>query len=294
MLYEFVIPVSQDMINEEMEKLNAAGLYNLYYEQPIEIEKVQNGYSYTQLEEQIVELKIYGDEQEATGLPESYLTIISKALAVPASEIAYQRIEDQWDFEMEDIDLNNGWVIRYSGQKYDGDKHILEFNPQAAFGTGLHETTQDALRMILEKDFTDQRVLDLGTGSGILTVGASLRNAKEVTAIDYEPTEREVMHNVELNKLNNNVHALQADLINGSFLIENQADWIFINIGADETMQIIEKHRLLEKSDRFIISGLVEWHYKHIIDAFTQAGFKVKQQLQSNEWITIHFQRYSE
>lgn len=294
MLYEFVILVSQDQINEEMEKLNAAGIYNLYYEQPIEIEKVQNGYSYTQLEEQVVELKIYGDEQEITGLPESYLAIISKTLAIPASEIAYQRIENQWNFEMEDIDLNNGWVIRYSDQEYDSDKHILDFNPQAAFGTGLHETTQDALRMILEKDFTDQRVLDLGTGSGILTVGASLRNAKEVTAIDYEPTEREVMHNVQLNQLKNSVHALQADLINGSFLIEDQADWIFINIGADETMQIIGKHRLLEKSDRFIISGLVEWHYHHIIDAFTQAGFKVKHQLQSNEWITIHFQRYSE
>lgn len=291
MLYEFVITVRQEDVNDKMEKLNIAGLYNLSYDQPIEIEKVQNGYSYKQLEEPVVELKIYGDEEEETGLPDSFLTIISQTLAIPENEIPYQKIENQWSFELEDIDLGNGWIIRYSDHPYPVDKKVLDFNPQAAFGTGLHETTQDALRIILEQDFSGKKVLDLGTGSGILTVGAGLRNAEQVVAIDYEHTEREVLLNAGLNQLTGSVTAMQEDLIDGPFLIEDDYDWIFINIGAEETGKIIEKHQLLDKSSNFLISGLVEWHYEHMIESFTKAGFHLEQQLQSNEWMTMVFKK---
>lgn len=289
MLYEYTFKIQQNEVDNILDKLNQAGLYNTYYEQPIEIEKVQNGYDYTFALEKLIDFKIYVQENDSV----KHIEQISELLGLDLDSIQVTTIkDDDWSYTLEDIDLGNGWIIRQSNSENEcPNKKILRFDHQAAFGSGLHATTQGCLNYILDQDFTNQCVLDLGTGSGILTIAASLRNAKEVTAIDYEPVEREVMHNVKLNELSNKITVKQEDLIHGDYRINSNFDWIFINIGAKETMAIVHRHSLLEKSNKFIISGLVEWYLDDIINTFTKNDFNIEKKTQLKEWVTIVFKK---
>ncbi|WP_053220113.1 50S ribosomal protein L11 methyltransferase [Virgibacillus senegalensis] len=293
MLHEFVVQVGADRVEESIEKLTAFGLYNLYYEPPIEIIQVENGYDYQEMEQEYAEIKVYAEENSVPGLPEEYFTLIEQALEVPKEKIAYRKVDKQeWDTSFTDIDLGNGWVLCYSGDetKYT-DQHVLKFEPQAAFGTGLHETTQDCLRILLSMELSGKTVLDLGTGSGVLSVAAGLKGANSLTAVDYEPVEREIRLNAELNNLQQPLLVEEADLLDGDYLVSEEYDFIIINIGADETRKIMDRHQLAEKSDLFLISGIVEWNVTSVLTAFRQAGFSVKEKRQTNEWMTILFEK---
>jgi ribosomal protein L11 methyltransferase len=197
----------------------------------------------------------------------------------------------EWSQAFEDIELKNGWVIRYSGSNEEyKPETTLHLDPQGAFGTGVHGTTQDCLEVILECDFRGKRVLDLGTGSGILSIAALLKGAQEVIAVDLEPVEREILHHAHLNGVKQ-IQIVQADLIDGSYRIQDWFDWIFINIGGDEAKMIINRHELLEKSNHFLVSGLVEWHTEHVTSMFKNAGFSLRKRLQSDEWVTMYFNK---
>ncbi|QTM98955.1 hypothetical protein ERJ70_06345 [Sediminibacillus dalangtanensis] len=293
MLHEFVVRLSTDSVDEAIEKLNAVGVYHLYYEPPIEIFQVENGYDYREIEQKYAELKVYAEEDSLPGLPQAYFTRIEQALKVPKEAIHYREVdEQQWDTAFEDIDLENGWILCYSGKEDNyPDKQLLKFEPQAAFGTGLHETTQDCLRILLSMDLSGQTILDLGTGSGVLSVAAGLKGAHSLTAVDYEPVEREIRLNAELNDLQQPLLVEKADLLIGDYRIKERYDLIIINIGAEETRKIVDRHLLAEKNSTFLISGIVEWNAESVVADFHKKGFSVKEKRQANEWVTILFEK---
>lgn len=293
MLHQFTINVPYKEIDSIVEILYREDIVNFYYEAPIETVVFQNGYTYEENQEAIVELHIYGEVDETKDVQEFHYQLIENHLKIPREQICYEFIdENKWTADFQDIDLGNDWIIAYPDfqNEYHG-KHILKFDPQAAFGTGLHGTTQDCLRIILEQNYSDKTVLDLGTGSGILTIGAALKNAKEVTAIDIEPVEREIIFNATLNKVISSINIIEEDILSGDFIIEGKFDWIFINIGADEALGIIKKHQLFDKSKNFIISGVVDWHEKEITQSFASQGFMIKNRLQTDEWVTFYFEK---
>ncbi|MBM7573213.1 50S ribosomal protein L11 methyltransferase [Aquibacillus albus] len=294
MLHEFVVHLPLDKVDVAMEQLNIAGFHQFSYEPSIRVFKTANGYSYEELQTDCAVISIYMEESLTNKSIEAYFEKIRQVLNVSQKDIQHNQLDDNtWDQTIfEDIDLGNGWVLCYSGKESDfPNKNILKFEPQVSFGTGLHETTQDCLRLLLNNSYEGKTVLDLGTGSGLLSIGASLKGAKKVVAVDLEPVEREIQHNAELNNLDTAIEIEQADLIAGDFQITSMFDWIFINIGADETIKIIEKHRLLEKSNHFLISGVVEWNVDKVIHTFTNEGFSIQDQLQTNEWVTLLFSR---
>ncbi|MBB6453340.1 ribosomal protein L11 methyltransferase [Salirhabdus euzebyi] len=292
MLHEFTIKIPYGQADEITEKLNVVGIYNVYYEAPIEVVVIPNGYDFEEQSEEKIDFKIYASDVEVENLPASYFQLIEESLHMKQKDVSYQFLTKvESDFSLEDIDLGNGWVISYPDYKTYENKCVLKFDPQAAFGTGLHETTQDCLRIILEKDFVSQSVLDLGSGSGILTTAAALKNARKLKAVDFEPVRRELVHNFKLNDLHNELTIEQADLLAGEYKVKDIYDWTFINIGADEALEIIQRHSLLDKSKHFILSGLVEWNIEGVLETFLSAGFTIQQRLQSAEWVTLHFDK---
>ncbi|WP_070119431.1 50S ribosomal protein L11 methyltransferase [Bacillus marinisedimentorum] len=288
MLHEFTVRLSEKELEQAIEKLTAAGIVNMYYETPFEVVQDDNGYGYVEKEDVEIELHIYGEEGDMEGLPDTMYTKIHDVLGLSKHELAYAPVNDQWHNSFEDIDLGNGWILSFP--PFDGDEQsgasVMRFDPQASFGTGQHETTRDCLRFIFGHDFSGAAVLDLGAGSGILSVAAALKGATNVHAVDIEPIEREVLLNAELNGVDA-VAAEQADLLSGSYQVEGRYDWIFINIGADETIGLFERHDLFNKAESMLISGLVEWNADRVMTAFRQAGWHITWKTQTNEWITL-------
>lgn len=132
-------------------------------------------------------------------------------------------------------------------------------------------------------------VADIGAGSGVLSVAAALKGANSIDTYDLQPVEREIIYQCELNGVKP-VNVFQDDLIKKKNRINKQYDWILLNIGTQENIDILNAQRLLDcKGTTFIMSGMLEWNYHQVVTLFKDAGFWLEERKQSNEWVTCVF-----
>ena len=272
-------------VDEKIEILQINEIYNAFYESPLEITTDENGYGYIEKENEMTTLKVAfdGAEEEL----EIFKNTVSSLIGEDPFNV-YKENYDYDDYSIPAIHIDENWVLASPDEEIEG-KNKINFISQGAFGTGLHETTQDLLRVILSKDFTNKRVLDIGTGSGILSIATSIKGASEVVALDIRDVKDEVELNASLNGLDN-VKVFVGDALSGEINIDGNFDWIYINIGGEEThmfMDYIKSH--LKEDGYLLISGLVEWSFDKIKDMVESYGYTMIEKHQSNEWVTAIF-----
>ena len=271
-----------------MEKLQIHNIYNVFYESPLEITTDDYGYGYIEKDDEDITLKVAMDDTE--GELNEFIELVDSILGV--KHIALEENNtDYTTFEFPAIHLDDTWVIASPDEEYPNKKQI-NFISQGAFGTGMHETTQDILRLILNKlDLKDKSVLDIGTGSGILSIAASLTGAKKVDAVDIRDITDEVELNASLNNITN-IKAIVGNILEDESQIDESYDWMFINIGGEETkmfMEFINKH--LNENGDLLVSGLVEWSFDEVKANVEKYGFEFIEKYQTNEWCTATFKK---
>lgn len=275
-------------VDSKIELLQINDIFNTFYESPLEITTDENGYGYIEKEDDIVNLKIAfdGEENELPNFTKKVTEIMNeKPLNVYEENYTYD------NFSIPAIEINDEWILASPEEEVEEGKKKINFISQGAFGTGLHETTQDLLRVILEKDFTNKRILDIGTGSGILSLATAIKNASEVVAVDIRDVKDEVELNASLNNIST-IKTLVGDALSGEITIEGDFDWIYINIGGEETemfMPLITKH--LKKDGELLVSGLVQWSFDKVKNMVEIYGFKIIEKHETNEWCTAIFIR---
>lgn len=275
-------------VDSKIELLQINDIFNTFYESPLEITTDENGYGYIEKEDDIVNLKIAfdGEENELPNFTKKVTEIMNeKPLNVYEENYTYD------NFSIPAIEINDEWILASPEEEVEEGKKKINFISQGAFGTGLHETTQDLLRVILEKDFTNKRVLDIGTGSGILSLATAIKNASEVVAVDIRDVKDEVELNASLNNIST-IKTLVGDALSGEITIEGDFDWIYINIGGEETemfMPLITKH--LKEDGELLVSGLVQWSFDKVKNMVESYGFKIIEKHETNEWCTAIFIR---
>lgn len=260
-------------------------IFNVFYENPLEITTDEFGYGYIEKEDEEIILKVTYDEDLNNF--EDFKKLVSDIVGKKEDNIEEVNYEYE-EFSIPAIHINDEWVLASPDEEVEGKKKI-NFISQGAFGTGLHETTKDLLSIILSKDFTNKRVLDIGTGSGILSLATSIKNASNVIALDIRDVKDEVLLNASLNNINN-IDVLVGDALSNDVSISGEFDWIYINIGGEETemfMPLIKKH--LKKDGKLLISGLVEWSFDSVKNMVESYGFKMIEKHQTNEWCTAIF-----
>lgn len=274
-----------EKLDSTIEKLAINDVYNVFYENPLEITTDDYGYGYIEREDEEIVLKVAFEEED--GL-EKFKEKLKNIL-----EMDYISVEENnYDYTIYDfpaIHLDDKYVIASPDEEFEG-KTKINFISQGAFGTGLHETTQDILKLILnDLNLKNKTVLDIGTGSGILSIAASISGAKSVVAVDIRDVEDEVMLNASLNNLTN-IEAVVGNILEDKTLIKENFDWIFINIGGEETrmfMEYIKNH--LNENGNLLVSGLVEWSFDEVKENVESYGFKLQSKHQTNEWVTAVF-----
>ena len=140
-------------------------------------------------------------------------------------------------------------------QQNDGELKML-LNPGVVFGTSLHPTTRDSLLALLEisDKLLSYRVLDLGTGTGILAIGAALLGAERVLAVDNNPlAAKTAMLNVKLNGLEESIEVREGL---AEDIVEPPSDLLIANIHYDIILKLIKEEGFIKKK-YFILSGLM-------------------------------------
>lgn len=278
-------------LDSTIESLQINDIFNVFYESPLEITTDDYGYGYLEKETEDIILKV-AFEEPAENL-NSFIAILKSILNIDYISIEENNY-DYSNFEFPAIHIDNNWVLASPNEDF-ADKKKINFISQGAFGTGLHETTQDILRLILnDLDLNEKSLLDIGTGSGILSIASSLVGASHITAVDIRDVKDEVDLNASLNGLTN-IHTVIGNILEDSTLIANKFDWIFINIGGEETkmfMNFIANH--LHTQGKLLVSGLVEWSFDEVKNNVENYGFKLLNKHQSNEWVTAVFTCKSE
>ena len=163
----------------------------------------------------------------------------------------------------------------------------LLMDPGMAFGTGTHETTRLALFFLEREMKSGARVLDVGTGSGILSVAASRLGASYCLATDLDPDAvKNARENVEKNACDN-VECRVSDLL--SAVGEGDTyDMVLANIVADILLLLIpEVSRVMNPDAKFILSGIIESRAAEVTEALHAHGFTVLDTASENDWHAI-------
>jgi ribosomal protein L11 methyltransferase len=284
-MFEISFLVKYCEIDEAIDKLIGIGLYSTYYDAPYEVTVDSNGYGFYEKENEVVNLKVY-PESETVEECKEYINKIKEILNIKEEIILSELKDDNWQLPFEPVDLNNGWIIAEPNVVVN-NKIKINFESQGSFGTGLHETTQDLLRYILECDFSGLTILDLGTGSGILSIAAALKNAEKIVALDIRDVTTEVLHNAELNNISN-IEVVVADVTSKDLGVNNKFDTVFINIGGEETLSSMEFiNKVIKPNGTLFVSGLVEWSSNEIYEKLKLQGYKLLKSTKTNEWVTM-------
>jgi len=285
-MYILTYKVNSNELDEKIEILQINDIFNTFYESPLEITTDDFGYGYLEKENEIIDLKVAfeGDFGDLESFKTQVSTLINSDI-VNVEEVNY----DYSTYDFPAVHIDDKWVLANTDEDFP-DKNKICFVPQGAFGTGLHETTQDILRLILnDLDLQDKSILDIGTGSGILSIASSIVGASEVDALDIRDVRDEVELNASLNGLYN-IEVLVGDALTVTSPVKDKYDWIYINIGGEETslfMDFIKLH--LSSNGKLLVSGLVTWSYDSVQKNIEEYGFTLVEKHQSNEWVTAIF-----
>ena len=199
--------------------------------------------------------------------------------------------KDKWKEFFHPSRITERLVVKPSWEEYraEPDDLVIEIDPGMAFGTGTHETTSLCMKL-MEKYFGEfgenVKVLDVGCGSGILSIAASLLGAGEVLGVEIDKDAVQVAReNVQLNKCVDNVRVIEGDLTKG---IDFKGDIIVANLMADLVMMLSKSAREhLEDGGIFISSGILADKEKVVSEAITDAGFTIEEVMVDGEWCAI-------
>lgn len=163
---------------------------------------------------------------------------------------------------------------------------IIELDPGMAFGTGTHPTTMLSIQALERYLAKDDLVIDVGSGSGVLSIAAALLGAKHVYAYDLDDV---AVHsteiNAELNHLNQKIEAKQNNLLEQ---VNMQANVIVSNILAEIIVKFVaDAWNNLTASGLFITSGIIQDKKQLVINELERQGFVILEINELEDWISI-------
>ncbi len=170
------------------------------------------------------------------------------------------------------------------------DEQLIVMDPGLAFGTGTHPTTQLSIQALEIVMRGGEHLIDVGTGSGVLTIASSLLGASEIHAYDLdEMAVSSARSNIELNNLATKIHIEENNLLEG---IDLEVDIVVANILTHILLELItDAKRVLKPAGYFISSGIIIEKKEEMIDALEAEGFEIKQVNQMKDWLAIIAQK---
>lgn len=212
-----------------------------------------------------------------------------------AAQITYEKQNiqqvnwnEEWEKNFQPISVDDRCYIRAEfHEEKPNVKYDIVIQPKMSFGTGHHETTHLLIEFILDTEFDDKVVLDMGTGTGILGILAKMRGAKSVDAIDIDEWSYEnAIENAERNKVNIQIMKGGAESIPPS----TEYDIILANINKNVLIEDMPFYvNQLKKGGTLFLSGLYNFDEDDIRKETEKYGLTFEAKRIRNEWIALKF-----
>lgn len=196
--------------------------------------------------------------------------------------------KDKWKEFFKPAKITDRLVVKPTWESYEpenGEK-VIEIDPGMAFGTGTHETTSLCLKLMEKYMKPGDHVLDVGCGSGILSIGAALSGAEKTLAIDIDPEAVKVSEeNIELNKCRDRVDVRQGNLIDG---VDFKADIVLANLMAD-LVKMLSGYvsSALKPGGIYISSGILIEKEEEVSGVIKDCGFDIIEVQRDGMWCAI-------
>lgn len=198
----------------------------------------------------------------------------------------------RWKDYFEPAPITERFVVKPAWSTYTAGpgEQVIDMDPGMAFGTGTHATTRLCLQLMEKYLKPGDRVLDVGTGTGILSIAAAMLGSGEVLAVDIDPQAVTVAQdNIAKNHVDLTVRTVLADLTAG---IDFRADLVVANLMADLVVRLSNSVRghLTEKGI-YISSGIIQGKETSVRAALESSGFEVIDARREGEWWAIAARR---
>ncbi len=269
-----------DYMDEDVEKLKDIDT-NIKIYLP---DNMQGNEIFIELKNALKRLKA-ADEDDAYG-----------QLTVSLGNVNEEDWANNWKQYFKPFAVGEKFIIKPSWEYYNEqtDRMILEIDPNSSFGTGQHYTTQLCIEQLEKRVTAQSSVLDMGCGSGILSIAAVLLGAKSVIAVDID------QNSTEIAKENFNKNAIEPkvfDVYCGNVIEDdefakklqaNQYDLIVANIVADVILLMKDIFAgLLTSNGVLIASGIIGERADEVKEALITSGFSVIEVTEKNDWVAI-------
>ncbi len=181
--------------------------------------------------------------------------------------------------------IQPSWI---AGAAPENDDITLVLDPGMAFGTGLHPTTQMCLQAVERLVRPDWRVLDVGTGSGILAIAAAKLGAARVLGIDNDAQAVSAAKaNVEQNRVDETVTITAGTL---AAISPGTWDLVLVNILAPVILTLLKEQQLLAHvapAGHLVLSGIIDQQLSDVIQAVHAAGGQIVETITVRDWVTL-------
>jgi len=218
-------------------------------------------------------------------------------LEIESDSVREEDWANNWKQYFKPLKVGEKLLIKPSWEQYDENdsRIVLEIDPASSFGTGQHNTTRLCLELMENVIKKGDKVLDMGCGSGILSIGSVLLGAENAVAVDIEENSvKTAVENAQKNNIPDEKYTAYCGNIIGDEELINKIgsgyDIITANIVADVLIAMSGIFmKFIRKGGTLIISGIIVERKDEVIDAVKNAGFVMNEIKEADGWCAVSF-----
>lgn len=265
--------------NEEIADIIIAELSEIDFESFTTDDEILKAY----IQENLFDIEKINESMIINNLKENF------DISYSSQKIVSKDWNAEWESNFKPLLIDDKVYIRASFHEKNPEcKYDIVIDPKMSFGTGHHSTTSMMVRYILESNIENKNILDMGCGTSLLGIFASLRGANSVTGIDIDEwAYNNSIENIELNKINNlNVYQGDASLLNNF----DNFDLILANINRNILLDDMDKYiKVLDTNGELIMSGFYSEDLPLIENRAKELGMKYVSHKTDLNWVAAKF-----
>lgn len=208
-------------------------------------------------------------------------------IAFQLKEIEQENWNATWEENFNPIQVGNQCVVRAPFHEKPSVEFDIIIEPKMSFGTGHHETTHMMLQHILDHDFAEKSVLDMGSGTGVLAILAAMKGAKNIDAIDIDNW---CYLNAKENVSRNDCEHINVYEGDSGLLTNQKYDVIIANINRNILITDVPKYvKCLKANGVLFLSGFYTEDIPMITAKCAEGSLKFEKNLKKNNWVAVKY-----